>query len=450
VRIAVIGGGIAGLSCAWTLERFLRDSGLERHQVTLYEANDYLGGHARTVDVCFDSPEGRVSHGVDTGFLVFNERTYPGLTRLFATLQVPIAASDMSLSVSLPDRDLEWAGSNLSTLFAQRRNLVRPGFLRMVRDILRFNRLAAGSALAGNGSETLGAFLARHAFSNEFREWYFLPMIGSIWSCPTRQMLTFPVSTLIRFCHNHGLLQLKDRPQWLTVRGGSREYVQRMARDLRDVRMEAVASVRRMPPTDQERSQVEVTTSAGKTYFDQVVLACHSDQALALLDDASSQERALLGAIRYQPNRAVLHTDSSLLPKRPVTWSAWNYTALPDGDHTRVCVHYFINKLQPLPSVWKSQPVIVSLNPVVEPARDRILREFEYAHPVFDSAAIDAQSRLPDIQGRRQTWFCGAWTGYGFHEDGFASGIAVAERLLPLLTSEPRVAPATHIDCGVT
>lgn len=429
MRIAVVGAGIAGLSCAWTLERRLRASGLERHEVVLYEANDYLGGHSHTVDVCLDTPAGKVCHGVDTGFLVFNERTYPGLTRLFATLNVPVAQSDMSFAVSLPHGDVEWAGSNLATVFAQRRNLVRPGFLRMLRDIVRFNRIAAAT---GRDDETLGEFLVRHRFSSEFRDWYFLPMIGSIWSCSTAQMLAFPIATLVRFCHNHGLLQLRDRPQWLTVRGGSREYVRRMARELRDVRMEPVVAVRRtaMQP-------VEVITAGGKTCFDHVVLACHSDQSLALLVDASHDEQALLGAIRYQPNRAVLHTDGALLPRRRGIWSAWNYTAVPDGDGTRVCVHYLIDKLQPLPAGWR-EPVVVSLNPVVEPDPRRVLRELEYEHPVFDSAAIAAQSRLPAMQGRHQTWFCGAWTRYGFHEDGLASGVAVAEQLLQQLMQPER------------
>jgi predicted NAD/FAD-binding protein len=437
----VIGAGIAGLACAWTLERHLRDHRLGQHQVVLYEANDYLGGHSNTVDIRLDTPDGPISHGVDTGFLVFNERTYPGLMRLLEKLQVPIAESEMSFAVSLPDRDLEWAGSSIATLFAQRRNLVRPGFLRMLRDIARFNGLAIAATTAS--TETLGDFLARHAFSSEFRDWYFLPMIGSIWSCPTAQMLAFPLSTLIRFCHNHGLLQLRDRPQWLTVRGGSREYVRRMARDLRDVRMEAVVAVRRPRPHASAAQPVAVKTASGEAYFDQVVLACHSDQAQALLADASSAEQAVLGAIRYQPNRAVLHTDSRLLPKRPGIWSAWNYTAMPDGDQTRVCVHYLINKLQPLPAAWDRQPVIVSLNPAIEPDPGKVVRELSYAHPVFDSAAIAAQSRLPEIQGRRQTWFCGAWTGYGFHEDGLASGVAAAERLLALAGLAPRLAGAS-------
>lgn len=417
----MIGAGISGLAAARALHRA---PGANR--VTLYEGGAHFGGHAHTVDVTLDG----VTHGVDTGFLVYNERTYPRLVRLFEELGVAAAPSDMSFSVQLPRRALEWGGRNLASLFAQPGNALRPSFWRMLADLARFNALAtqlARSESLDRLEQPIGEFLDAERFGVEFREGYLLPMIACIWSCPTAQMLDFPVATLIRFCHNHGLLQVRDRPQWWTVRGGSREYVRRIVAALPDVRL--ATPVRRIARLD---AGVLVSTDDAGTLYDEVVLACHSDQALRLLGaDASADERRLLGAIGYQPNRAVLHTDASLLPTRRAAWSAWNYEsaaaevpgAQSDG---RVCLHYLLNQLQPLP--WRA-PVIVSLNPIRAPDPRCVLREFDYAHPVFDLAAIDAQRRLPAIQGRRRTWFCGAWTGYGFHEDGLASGLAVADAL---------------------
>ncbi|HMQ72946.1 MAG TPA: NAD/FAD-binding protein, partial [Rubrivivax sp.] len=276
--------------------------------------------------------------------------------------------------------------------------------------------------------EPIGDFLDRHRFGAGFRDGYFLPMIGCIWSCPTDQMLRFPVGTMIRFCHNHGLIQVSDRPQWHTVRGGSREYVRRIVAGLDDARLATpVRQVRRLPP-GHGGAGVMVVTDAGEERFDEVVLACHSDQSLALLADAAPDERALLGAIRYQPNRAVLHTDAGVMPRSRRAWAAWNYERAADAssEQASVCLHYWINRLQPLP--W-STPVVVSLNPVrpIDPAR--VIAEFDYAHPVFDLGAIDAQRRLPGIQGRSHVWFCGAWTRYGFHEDGLASALAVVDAM---------------------
>ena len=410
----MIGSGIAGLAAARKLSASAR--------VTLYEAADYFGGHTHTVDVSLDG----VTHGVDTGFLVFNERTYPKLIALFAELGVATAASDMSFSVQVPDADLEWSGCSVDTVFAQRRNLVRPAFWNMLREIARFNRLA--TALANDTSTTglaaldmpIGDFLDAHRFSKPFRDWYFLPMIGCIWSCPTDQMLRFPVATMIRFCHNHGLLQIADRPQWHTVRGGARNYVVKMLETIPDAR--PGTPVRRVARL--RGGGVDVATDAGTSRFDAVVLACHSDQSLALLADASDDERSVLGAVRYHHNRAVLHTDAGVLPRRKRAWAAWNYTraASHGSEQAAVCLHYLLNRLQPLPF---STPLIVSLNPVSEPAAATVHAEFHYAHPVFDHAAIAAQQRLPMLQGRRDTWYCGAWTGYGFHEDGLRSGLAV-------------------------
>lgn len=424
-RVAVIGSGISGLSVAHSLA-------LET-QVTLFEGGSYFGGHTHTVDITLNG----VTHGVDTGFLVFNERTYPNLIRLFGELGVQTTASDMSFSVKVPDTGLEWSGSDLNTVFAQRRNLVSPGFLRMLADILRFNKLT--TALAERGEEAsleqpIGDFLAQHRFSAQFRDWYFLPMIGCIWSCPTDQMLRFPIATMIRFCHNHGLLQVADRPRWFTVTGGARNYVRKMLPRINDARLNTpVRSVRRTP------AGAIVSTDHSTEQFDDVVLACHSDQSLALLTDASEAEREVLGAIRYHRNRAVLHTDTSLLPTRQLAWAAWNYERAVHGprEQAAVCLHYLINRLQPLPF---HQPVIVSLNPLREPSAASVHGEFDYAHPVFDSAAIAAQQRVPSLQGQRNTWFCGAWTRYGFHEDGLMSGLAVVDQLRQQWTTDAPLA----------
>lgn len=421
MKIAVIGSGISGLSAAWQLSQ-------DGHEVSLFEAGRYFGGHTNTVDVTLDG----ITHGVDTGFLVFNHRTYPNLVRLFDQLDVKTSASDMSFAVKLPlpgGRWLEWAGSNLDTVFAQRRNLFSPRFLRMISDILRFNRQTTAMAQSEGVLEaiSLGHFLEQHAYSSEFRDWYLLPMAGCIWSCPTEQMLAFPLATFVRFCHNHGLIQVNDRPQWHTVTGGAKHYVQKMLPAIAHKLLATpVRSVARTESGDV--SQVQITTDAGEQTFDHVVLACHSDQSLAVLADASAAERKLLSAVRYQPNHAVLHTDDRCLPALKKAWSAWNYETSGVAE-PQVCVHYLLNKLQPLPF---RQPVIVTLNPVSEIDPSRVIAKFDYAHPVFDSAAIAAQQALSSIQGLRNTWFAGAWTGYGFHEDGLKSGLAAAHGIAAL------------------
>jgi len=417
----VIGAGIAGLSTALQLSR--------RFDVTVFEANDYAGGHSNTVDVAVDD----LTHPVDTGFLVFNHRTYPELVRLFNALQVPTAPSDMSFSVSVGPHRFEWCGTSLAALFAQPSNAVSPRFWRMLRDILRFNRqataLATGEpAAAGPGArpldEPLGAFLAREGYSDAFRDGYLLPMAAAIWSCPMKTMLAFPLGSFVRFFHNHGLLQIDDRPQWHTVRGGSREYVRRILARLDDVRL--ATPVRSVQRNDGTGGDVLVGTDQGVHRFDQVVLACHSDQALRLLADARDDERAVLGAIRYLPNRAWLHTDARLMPRRRSAWAAWNYLSDGGTDSPQVSVTYWLNRLQPLPF---RTPVLVSLNPLREPDPSRTIASFDYEHPMFDGAASAAQQRLARIQGVRGTWFAGAWTGYGFHEDGLRSGLAVADAI---------------------
>jgi predicted NAD/FAD-binding protein len=413
-RVAVVGSGIAGLSAAWALSR--------KAHVTLFEAGAYFGGHTHTVDIELEG----ISHGVDTGFLVFNERTYPLLIELFTQLGVEVAASEMSFSVQSLAHRLEWSGSDLNGVFAQRGNLLRPAFYGMLADLLRFNKLC--TALAASNQEAalaqpIGDFLADKRFGAAFRDWYLLPMVACIWSCPTAQMMAFPISTLIRFCHNHGLLQISERPQWFTVRGGAKHYVEKLLPRIADARLST-------PVTGVQRDAHGVTVHSvrGAERFDEVVMACHSDQSLRLLGAGTTvQERQVLGAIAYHRNRAVLHTDTALLPKRQRAWAAWNYErGDANNEGQAVCLHYLLNRLQPLP--WK-QPVLVSLNPLREPAAAKTVAEFDYAHPVFDSAAVAAQARVPSLQGQVHTWFCGAWTRYGFHEDGLLSGLTVAHRL---------------------
>jgi predicted NAD/FAD-binding protein len=332
-------------------------------------------------------------------------------------------AVKMPMSSSPGARSLEWAGSNLDTVFAQRRNLLSPRFWRMLRDIVRFNRQTTEMALTAGAMDEipLGEFLDANQYGTEFRDWYLLPMAGCIWSCPTEQMLAFPLATFVRFCHNHGLIQVSNRPQWHTVTGGARHYVQKMLEAIPQSYLNtAVTSVRRVPVG--ASYQVRVESARGVQLYDHVVLATHSDQALRLLQDASDTEHAMLAAVGYQPNQAILHTDASCLPERRKAWSAWNYEST-GTDESRVCVHYLLNKLQPLPV---KTPVIVSLNPVHAPDPAKVLASFDYAHPVFDGPAIEAQRQLLSMQGDRNTWFAGAWTGYGFHEDGLKSGLSVA------------------------
>ena len=426
MKLAIVGSGISGLAVAHTLK--------DHADITVFEAGDYFGGHTHTVDITLPTPQGPVTHGVDTGFLVFNERTYPNLINLFAELNVETAPSDMSFSVKVPGalngKTLEWSGTDLNSVFAQRGNLVNPRFWRMLADVMRFNALCTRIAKEQREKELqqpLSDFLRKHKFSEPFRDWYFLPMLGCIWSCPTDQMLQFPVATMIRFCHNHGLIQVTNRPQWFSVVGGARNYVDKILAGVHDKRLNTPVRL-----IERDAQGVRIITDGHAERFDQVVIATHTDQALGMLRQASGEERSLLGAIRYQDNRAVLHTDASVLPANPKTWAAWNYerAASSERESSRVCLHYLLNRLQRIPF---TQPVVVSLNPLhdIDPAT--IVGEYDYAHPVFDLAAIEAQKRLPLLQGQQHTWYAGAWTGYGFHEDGLKSGLQVGRALLKLI-----------------
>ncbi len=403
-RIAVIGAGIAGLSAAWMLR--------DQHDVVLFEAEARPGGHADTQTVAVDGE----TINVDTGFIVYNTRNYPNLTALFAEIGVETQASDMSFGVSLGGGRLEYGGGTLAQLFAQPANALRPRFWSMIRDLLRFYR-EAPKLLDSAGAETLGDYLDRHSYGAAFAEDHLLPMGAAIWSGSLAGMRDFPARAFVRFFVNHGLLTLSDRPAWRTVTGGSRNYVARLVRDLSAVRL--AHPVRRVERT---AAGVSVRFDGGQEDFDQVVFACHADQALALLAAPTAAEAELLGAFRFQDNLAVLHTDASVMPKRRRAWSAWNYRdATPDGP---VCLTYWMNQLQGLPG---KTPILVTLNPAAPPAN--ILRQITYRHPQFDTPALAAQTQLDTIQGRHRAWFAGAWTGWGFHEDGIASAVRIAAAL---------------------
>lgn len=411
MRVAIIGSGIAGLGCAW----LLRQQGCE---VSLFEANDYLGGHTHTVDVELDG----IVAPVDTGFLVYNDRTYPKLIALFDELGIASAPSAMTFSVRDDKTGVEWAGTDFGSLFAQPRNALRPEFWRMLRDLLRFNRDTTAMHLADRVYDiSVGEFLDAAGYSRAFREWYLVPMAAAIWSVPERDVLDFPLPTFIRFCYHHGLLRISGRPQWRTVAGGARTYVDRIAASLGDVRLSTpVRRVRR------RHDCVEVSSDSVRSErFDQAVLACHSEQALAVLADPSREESQLLRSIRYQSNRVLLHTDTRLMPSRRRAWAAWNYLAPHDiSAGNPVAVSYWLNRLQPLPF---RTPLMVTLNPPFEPRPETRIAEFEYAHPMVKGVSETAQQRIAHLQGERRTWYAGAWMGHGFHEDGLASAHIVAE-----------------------
>lgn len=409
MKIAVIGSGISGLGAAWLLNR---EKGFD---VTLFEAADYLGGHSNTVDVSLEG----ITHPVDTGFLVHNPNTYPNLIAFLKLLDVEVVNTDMSFSVKLNDQKLEWAGENLFTVFDQKRNILRPGFWKMILDIMRFNKEAHGYLESARERKiSLGDLLREKKYSTQFRDWYLIPMGAAIWSTSTEEMLLFPADNFIQFCLNHSLLQVEGRPLWRTIKNGSREYVKKIAKDLPRVFLnEPVFEVIR-------GEVVTVITSKRTEQFDQVIFATHSDQALKILKDSTSEEKKILGNVRYQPNTAYLHTDENLLPESKRVWSAWNYISETDQLNKKaVAVSYLINKLQPLP--FKS-PIIVTLNPTRNIDPEKIIRTFHYEHPVFDQDAIDSQKELHLIQGKNKTYFAGAWCGYGFHEDGLKSGMEVA------------------------
>ena len=450
-KIAVIGSGIAGLASAWLLANHANGA----HRVTLFEQNDRLGGHTNTVDVNVDG----IHYPVDTGFLVFNDWTYPNLIAMFKHLDVEVAASEMSFGIKLLDANgagkLEWCGSDsISTVFAQPSNIFKPAFWGMLKDMLRFNREA--TALADNKQEmrgTLGQYLHANNYGHAFRDWYLKPMAACIWSTPSQRIDEFPLSTFVHFCRNHGLISVNDRPQWRTVKGGARNYVNKLAAGISDIRLNA--KLRRVM---RDESGVTIASATGQEQFDHVVFACHTDEALVLLGDDDGSVRAVLSKIPYQANTAILHTDRRLLPDRKRAWAAWNYMAWhPDSPRSRnsedanspVSLSYLVNRLQPLPF---TTPVIVTMNPLVAPDPAKVIKSIHYDHPVFLADSATAKRAVRGLQGVQRTWFAGAWTRYGFHEDGLMSGIAVAKALgtkVPWATNVPAANDLTSIYPGV-
>ena len=403
MKVAIIGTGIAGNVAAYELRK--------EHDITVYEAGPYVGGHTNTVDI----QEGSRNIAVDTGFIVFNDRTYPNFIRLLDELGQDSQPSEMSFSVQADSGGLEYCGTSLNAMFAQRRNLLRPRFYRMISDILRFNRTTLPSVDHLDDSETLGRYLFENDYSREFIDHYLVPMAAAIWSAEPLSVLDMPVQFLARFFANHGLLQTKNRPQWRIIKGGSREYVSKLVAGHKDrIRLNSpVKALRRIG------DRVELTTEAGgKEYFDYVFAACHSDQALSLLEDASPDERSVLGDIAYQTNEAILHTDASLMPRRRRAWAAWNYH-FPKDQSRHVAVTYNMNILQGLKT---RQQYLVTLNDDQSIDPSRIIRRVQYEHPIYSRESVAAQRRQADINCDR-TFFCGAYWKSGFHEDGVVSAL---------------------------
>ncbi len=410
-KVAVIGSGISGISSAWFLS--------QKHDVTVFEKNPTLGGHTNTIDVTLRGGE---TIPVDTGFIVYNEPNYPLLKAMFAYLNVATHPTDMSFAVSIDQARLEYAGNNINTLFAQRKNLLSPRHWRMIADILRFNKLAKTDLVQGLPEQlTLGEYLSENGFGKAMQQDYLLPMAAAIWSCPTDTMLKFPAQSFLQFFANHGLLNVNERPQWRTVINGARTYLEKIiALDNFAVYQQGVINVVLGETPEQK---VLLRTADGESHeFDQVVFACHADEAYALLNDSSFD---LLKSFTYQYNRAWLHTDPAQMPDKKLAWASWNYLSGENYQAKRaVAVTYWMNELQPLNT---KENVFVTLNPIVEPRAEYVLKTIGYQHPVFDTQAIQAQAQLPNIQGRKNCWFAGAYGGYGFHEDGLASAVRVAK-----------------------
>jgi predicted NAD/FAD-binding protein len=410
MKIAVIGSGISGLGIAYLGQA-------NGHEVHLFEKANYFGGHSNTIQIT----EGSRSFYADTGFLVHNPRTYPNLLELLSRLNVKTVESQMTLSIQVLERNVEWGGTNIRTLFAQKANLFRPGFYRMIYDLLRFNRLAPTflEQLTNDPKKTLGQLLVEKNFSTELRDWYLIPMAAAIWSTPASKILEFPAFTFLRFCMNHNLLQTDGRPLWRTIEGGSRNYVNKIVDTIQYKHLNC--NIRSVSRSD---GKVKVKFNDSDQTFDKVVFATHADQTRQLLEGIQPDEEQILSHFHFQKNKAVVHSDQSVLPQRKELWSAWNYAS--SMDSSQVSVSYLLNHLQNLPT---KVPIIVTLNPHKRIADEKIIRTIEYDHPVFDVETIKAQGRISEIQGREGIYHTGAWLGYGFHEDGLKSALRVARAL---------------------
>jgi predicted NAD/FAD-binding protein len=414
MRIGIVGSGISGMVAAYLLS--------EDHDVVVFEANDYIGGHTNTIEVELN---GQI-YAVDTGFIVFNEATYPNFLKLMQQLGVAWQSSNMSFSVQSEQTGLEYSPTNLNSLFAQRKNLLRPSFYRMLLDVFRFRRESQEILTREDHRTTLGDYLKGRGYSETFIHHFIIPMGEAIWSADPKKFEEFPVHYFVEFFNNHGFLQVRNQPQWLVIKGGSKTYIGPLTQRYRDrIRLNcSVQSIRRFP------DRVELILKDGETErFDQVVIAAHSDQALAMLEDPSDSERGILSAIPYQENRAILHTDRSFLPKRRAVWASWNYH-LPRTETGRVAVTYYMNKLQTLRAL---KPFCVTLNPTRSIQSDKVVREITYHHPVYTTQGRQAQKRHKEISGVNRTHFCGAYWGYGFHEDGVNSALAVCEHFGKIL-----------------
>jgi len=411
MNIAVVGAGISGLAAAWLLAK--------RHRVTLYEAGDHLGGHANTRDV--ETPDGTVA--VDTGFVVYNERNYPNLTALFRHLDVATQPTEMSFAMSFNNGAFEYAGSGITGFFGQRRNVVSPRHWRLLRDISRFFKTARARVATYPSATSLGSFLAAEGYSNAFVSDHILPMGAAIWSTSTAEFINFPARGFIDFYNNHGMLQFRERPAWRTVTGGSRDYVSKLIADT-ELEVQEGVSIRKIA---RHPNYVHVRDDRGvDRVFDHIVIATHANHALKLLEQPTSLEHELLNRFSYQTNRAILHRDPRLMPRRRHLWSSWNYLKQDDGHETNLCLTYWMNRLQSLDT---KTDIFVTLNPSVEIHPKAVEAVIDYDHPMFDAAATSAQGSLWAMQGIHRTWFCGSYFGFGFHEDGAQSGLAVAEQL---------------------